>query len=101
MGGSSDPPPPRPPEDRCPWRVEAVFPAIDGLVEGAPLVVLLKGVSTLHVSLATKSGVQVGILAGVPNLQQLIECLRDGVQYAAVITKADTSTVFCTITRQA
>lgn len=103
MGGSTRPNdtvPPKGQEDTCPWRLTAVLPTVEGLTAGAPLSVLLEGIDQPRVALAAQSGARLGTLAGIPGLQRLIECLRDGVTYSASVDKVDGSAAFCVITRQ-
>lgn len=89
------------PRDSCPWALTAILPSIEDMTEGMRLTVLLEGVTPERVRLATEAGVNLGTLAGIPNLQKLIECLKDGVIYSAVVDRIEGATAFCLIKRQA
>jgi hypothetical protein len=85
MGGTtttttiaSDPP-------KCPDVVHVTLPASAGLVPGDQLEVSLEGAAAPKVVLRTLAGVEIGVVAGVPKLQILIECLGNGVLYKGTV----------------
>lgn len=103
MGGSNGPGPGNNNNpgnrDQCPARVTGFFPDPGGLATGDDLFIMLDGGAQPRVVLTTKAGVKLGSLAGVPDLQRLINCLQDGVEYTARVDKIDSGTVVCVLRR--
>jgi hypothetical protein len=85
--------------DQCPARVTGFFPDPGGLVVGDDLSIILDGGAQPRVVLTTQTGVKLGSLAGVPDLQRLITCLQDGKAYTAKVDKIDSGAVVCVLKR--
>ena len=60
---------------------------------------MLEGAQQTSVALSTISGVRLGTLAGIPELQNLIRCLKDGVPYRAMAERIDAGAVHCLLLR--
>ena len=97
--GPSPPGPPGDPKPDCPARLLAILPDPGGLSPGETLEIVLEGAQHSSVALLTISGVRLGTLAGLPELQNLIRCLRDGVPYRAVAERVAAGAVHCLLAR--
>jgi hypothetical protein len=98
MGGSSTPdydPPGDPPP--CPARLTAVLPNPGGVAAGDKLAVVYEPGSPGRAVLVTATGVRLGVVAGVPQLDRFLRCLAEGVAYNASIDKCTDGALTCAI----
>lgn len=104
MGGSNPttPDPTAPPGDpaTCPTRITVILPDPGDLTPGQALVVGLEDGPPPRVAISTTTGPPLGYVAGVPNLKRLIECLQEGVVYAAHIDRIEAGALHCLLLRQ-
>ena len=100
MGGSSPPPPPETPQRLCPAKVTVTMPNPGQVGEGEKLALILEQAAKPILVLATEKGVRLGPVAGIPELGKLLECVRDGIPYAASVSQVSGGTLTCVIVRQ-
>lgn len=103
MGGSTpptEPTPPGPEDPVCPAKVTVTYPNPGGLGEHDKLALLVEGTGPHVLVLATERGLRLGPVAGVPQLQRLIECILKGVNYQASVETVSPGSITCVILRQ-